>query len=276
MIATLAALQLLLLTQNPPLPQKPPPKGATPAEPAQAPQDPPAAQPGAEAQPAAPAEPTPAQPTPPAQPEATPPPARRSASADAGSRLPRQLSLLSGESLHGGTASLAWAGWSSLGLMYGQGVTPDDDLAGYGDFDWANTELRLGGMYRRPIGQAGDFDVAARLTLAWYRDMGATYVHSDNHADTGFEIGPGIALSRHAAEGIFSGIVEAPMTITFKYGKGFLFMPRVSVAYEARLFPDFTVGARLGVGYRAGSGDAPRKAGQGEVLFLVVAGYQLL
>lgn len=279
MIATFAALQLLLLTQNPPLPQKPPPKGATPSEPAQAPQDQPAAQPGADAQPATPPEPAPAQPaapTPPAQPETTSRPARPAASADTGSRPPRQLSLLSGESLHGGTASLAWAGWSSLGIMYGQGITPDDDLAGYGDFDWANTELRLGGMYRRPIGQAGDWDVAGRLTLAWYRDMGATYIHSDNHADTGFEIGPGIALSRHLSEGILSGIVEAPMTITFKYGKGFLFVPRVSVAYEAPLYPDFTVGARLGVGYRAGSGDAPRKAGQGEILFVVVAGYQLL
>jgi hypothetical protein len=273
MIATLAALQLLLLMQNPPLPQKPPPKGAAPAEASQGTaQGEPAAQPGGEAaQPAAPPQPA----TPP-QPEAAAPPAPRRTSAAGAARPPRQLSLLSGESLGGGTASLAWAGWSSLGIMYGQGITPDDDLAAFGELDWANTELRLGGMYRRPLGQAGDFDVAGRFSVAWYRDMGATYIHSDNHADLGLELAPGIALSRHAAEGVFSGIVEAPLTITFKYGKGFLFVPRVSVAYEAPLYPDFTVGARLGVGYRAGSGDAPRKAGQGEVLFVVVAGYQLL
>jgi hypothetical protein len=279
MIATLAALQVLLLTQNPPLPQKAPPKEATPPEaPAQAPQQgttqeqPPAAT-GAEAAPpsAPPSSPAPAERAAPKERKApAPTPSRASAARS------RQISLLSGESLGGGTASLAWGGWSSLGIMYGQGVTPQDDLAAFGEFDWANTELRLGGLYRRPFGQAGDFDVAGRFSAAWYRDMGATYVHSDNHADLGLELAPGIALSRHLAEGIFSGIVEAPLTITFKYGKGFLFVPRVSVAYETPLYPEFTVGARLGVGYRAGSGDAPRKAGQGELLFVVMAGYQLL
>jgi hypothetical protein len=160
--------------------------------------------------------------------------------------------------------------------MYGQGVTADDDVAGFGDFVWTTTELRLGGLYRRALGRSGGFDVAGRFSLAWYRNMGATYVDSKNHADTGFELAPAVSASTRSGSGIFSGMVEAPLTVTFKYGKGLLFSPRLSVAYEALLYADFTVGARLGLGYRAGSGDAPLKDGHGELLFLLVAGYQLL
>jgi hypothetical protein len=246
MIASLAALQLVLLSQAGP--------------PKEAPAEPPA-------QPAAPAEAPRAE---------NPPLPKKAVKAAAAPERTRQLSLLSGESLGGGSASLGWAGWSSFGIMYGQGVTSVDDLVALGDFDWARTELRLGGLYRRALGQAGGFDVGGRFSAAWYRDMGATYVDSKNHADTGFELTPGLALSMRSSGGVFSGLVEGPLTVTFKYGKGLLFSPRVSVAYEALLFADFTVGARLGLGYRAGSGDAPLKDGHGELLFLLVAGYQLL
>src|SRR5512132_1830208 len=134
MIATLAALQLLLAQPAPP------PKEATPAE-------------------TAPAEARPEQQPPPggdsgAAPANAPLPERRTRSAAAPPRAPSQRSLLSGESLGGGTASLVWAGWSSIGILYGQGITPDDDLAALGSFDWADTELRLGGLYRRPLGRA--------------------------------------------------------------------------------------------------------------------------
>jgi hypothetical protein len=245
MIASLAALQLVLLTQAQPAPKE------------------------------APAEP-PAGPASQAENQPLPRKGEKPGATAAAPQRTRQLSLLSGESLGGGSASLGWAGWSSLGIMYGQGVTADDDLAALGEFDWAKTELRLGGLYRRALGRTGGFDVAGRFSAAWYRDMGATYVDSKNHADLGLELSPGVAASTRTSGGVFSGMVEAPLTITFKYGKGLLFAPRLSFAYEAFLFEDFTVGARLGLGYRAGSGDAPLKEGHGELLFVLVAGYQLL
>ncbi len=211
-----------------------------------------------------------------ASPAGNPPLPGKGASAAAPQADARQLSLLSGESLGGGSASLAWAGWSSLGLMYGQGIDPQDDLAGFADLDWSSTELRLGGLYRRSLGQAGSFDVAGRLSAAWFRSFGATWVHSDNHSDYGLEVAPGVALSTHTGGGVFSTIVDAPLTFTFQHGSGLLFSPRLSFAYEAQIYPDFTLGALLGAGYRAGSGDAPLKDGHAELRFLVVAGYQLL
>jgi hypothetical protein len=160
--------------------------------------------------------------------------------------------------------------------MYGQGVTARDDLAALADFDWADTELRLGGLYRRALGPAGGWDAAARLALTWFRSFGATWIRDGNHSDHGIELAPGLSLSTRAGSGVFSGIAEAPLTITLRGDSGLLFRPRLSAAYEAPVYEDVTLGARFGIGYRAGSGDAPLKAGRGEILFLVLAGYQLL
>jgi hypothetical protein len=159
--------------------------------------------------------------------------------------------------------------------MYGQGITQQDDIAGFADFNWARAELKLGGFYRRPLGQAGIFDMAGRLSAAWVADFGATWVRSENHADRGIEVNPGLSFSTRGAGGIFSAIGEAPLTVTWHYTGGFLFSPRVSVAYEGPLYPELNVGAQLGLGYRAGSGDAPDKEGHAELLFLVLATYQL-
>ena len=52
---------------------------------------------------------------------------------------------------------------------------------------------------------------------------------------------------QRGAGGIFSGILEAPLTLTTKYGAGVLFSPRISAAYEAPLYPELTIGARVGV-----------------------------
>ncbi len=172
---------------------------------------------------------------------------------------------------------MAWAGWRSLGIAYAQGITPQDDLGGFFDFDWATTELRLGAMYRRPLGQAGVFDMAGRLAAAWYHDSGATWIEGKgNHSDSGFELVPGLSFSSRVSGGVFSMLADAPLTITLRGGGGFLFSPKVSVAYEAPLYPEVTVGAQLGVGYRAGSGDAPLREGSAFFNFLVVATYQLL
>jgi hypothetical protein len=257
MLATIAALQLLVLTQV-----APPPKEVTPDEPPTSPaadaQNPPLpSKPGASG--AAPAEPATAAPA--------------STTSRSGQR---QLSLLSAEPLAGGAAAMAWAGWRSFGFAYAQGITNQDDLGGFAELDWSTAEFRLGALYRRPLGQAGVFDMGARLSLAWYQDFAATWVYSENHSDRGVELVPGLALSNHVAGGVFSMMGELPLTITTKYGSGLLFSPRFSLAYEAPLYPELTLGARLGIGYRAGSGDAPLKEGRAEFLFLVVATYQLL
>lgn len=260
MIATIAALHLLTLAQV-----APPPREVTSADIY--------AEGGAQAGDAAPNPPLPRREAPPSAdwPEATSAPASA-----ARERAGRPLSLLSGEPLGGGSATLAWAGWSSLGIMYGQGITAQDDLAGFADYDWAFSELKLGALYRRPLGTAGPFDMAGRLSAAWYLNFGADYVHDENHSDSGVQVVPGLSFSRGAAAGVFSAIAEAPITITTKYGSGLLFTPRFSLAYEGSLYPALTVGARLGAGYRAGSGDAPLTDGRAELIFLVLAGYQLL
>jgi len=255
MLATLAALQLAVLSQV-----APPPKEVTPDEtPA-----PGQAAPAGEQNPPLPSKP------------GAKPPQEGATAAPGTPARPRQLSLLSGEPLGGGSAAAAWAGWKSIGIAYGQGITKQDDVGGYLDFDWSTAEMRLGAFYRRPLGQAGVFDIAGRISVAWYEDFAATWVYSENHRDRGIELDPGLSLSNRVAGGVFSILGDLPLTITTKYGGGLLFSPRLSLAYEAPLYPELTLGAQLGVGYRAGSGDAPLKDGRGEFRFLVLATYQVL
>jgi hypothetical protein len=217
-----------------------------------------------------------------APPAAEPPPAgetprgRARSAVPAAPERPRQHSLLSAEPLRGGSAALAWAGWSALGAMYAIGFTERDDAGVFLDYDWAKSETRIGAMYRRPLAKAGNFDMAGRLAVAWYVNFGADYFYDENHSDRGVEVTPALALSQHAAGGIFSLLAEGPMTVTMKYRAGFLFSPRVSAAFEMPLYLPVTVGARLGFGYRAGSGDAPLQEGRGEIQFLIVGGYQVL
>lgn len=264
MLATLAALQLVVLTQVGPPPREVTPDEAATAAQQQEPADPSApnpplprrGEPAPAGEPAAPASPAEA------TPRAAPP--------------RRQLSLLSAEPLGGASASLAWVGWSSLGIAYAQGITNEDDLGAFVDFDFRKTEFRLGALYRRPLAKAGAFDVAGRLAISWFEGFGSTWTFEDNHSDRGFELAPGLSLSRPAIGGVLSLLGDAPFTITTKYGAGLLFSPRLTVAYEAPLYPDVTVGARVGVGYRAGSGDAPLKEGRADLTFLVLASYQLL
>jgi hypothetical protein len=118
--------------------------------------------------------------------------------------------------------------------------------------------------------------MAGRLSAAWYLNFGSDYVHDENHSDNGVQVVPGLSFSRPGAGGVFSALAEAPITVTTKHGSGLLFAPRFSLAYEGSLYPELTVGARLGAGYRAGSGDAPLKDGSAELIFLLLAGYQLL
>ena len=266
MLASLAALQLLVAAQV-----AAPPKPVTPDEAV-----PPAAEapaPGGEAAPAAQAAP----PTPapaPAQP-ASPVPAPQTKAAAALARPPFP-SLLSAETLRGASAALAWAGWSSLGAAYEVGITREDDLGGFLDLDWAKSEFLIGVTYRRSFVASPEYDLAGRLSGSWYTNFGSTYVYSDNHSDRGLRLAPALVISTRAGGGVAALSGEAPMTVTWKYKSGFLFEPKVAASYETPLYPRVTLGARVGIGYRAGSGDAPLRTGRGELEFLVLAGYHIL
>ncbi len=274
MLATLAALHLLALTQAPPAASPPPdtaaPLGANPPLPRKPQRNelpPMSSPPPAEFPPPA-ADPAPQAPAQAGSPE-------RYAAGEPVLTTPAQVSLLGAESLYGGAALLAEMGWSSIGVVYGQGITRDDDVGGLATFDWATTELRLGGFYRRPLGAAGAFDLAGRLALSWYANFGKDWVYSENHHDRGVELAPAIILSTRTAGGIFSITGEAPVTVTMKHGSGVLFTPRLTAGYEVPLYDDYTVGARAGLGYRAGSGDAPMQDGRGELTFLLVGGFRI-
>jgi hypothetical protein len=261
MLATFAALQLLVAQVSAPA-DSAPPDDARPRT--------------------AEAEPAPAAPAPEPPPGAAPPPSgdpsREPARAPPPSVVerPRQQSLLSAESLRGGSAALAWAGWPEIGAIYAIGFSSKDDAGPFIAHDWAKSENRIGVYYRRPFSKAGGVDVAARLSVAWYTNFGSTYLYEENHSDHGLEVVPGIGLSTHGAGGILSGLAEAPMTVTTKVENGFLFAPRVSFAFETPLYPNVSIGAKVGAGYRAGAGDAPLREGRGELQFLVLVGYQLL
>lgn len=278
MLATLSALHLLLLTQAAPVVPFPPvgPDGADeaaqPAPPQQ--ENPPlprkesaprptAALPAAAEAPAEPAEPAPARP-------AEQLPAPRTIPTP-----PTQLSLLSAEPLGGGSAMLAQAGWSQLSFLYAQGITPQDDLGGFVDLDWSTTELHLGLFYRHPFRAVGPFAMAGRFELAWYKDFGGTWFHDSNHEDRGLEANPGVSLSQRTRSGIVSIIGEVPLTLTLRADRGILFRPRVSLAYEAPLYDGYTLGARVGIGYRGGAGDAPISGSRAELTFLLVGGYRV-
>ncbi len=258
MLVTLAAIQLLALGQTKVAdpPQAPePPQEATPAQAQPAPQG------------AAPRE----APAAPAEPPASPRPGTKAASAP-----PTHLSLLSAEPLAGGSASLVWAGWSTIGAMWGQGVTPQDDLGALIDLDWTTTEMRLGGWYRRPLGSSGAFQLAGRLGLAWYADFAGRWVHDVNHGDRGVQLVPALIMSARGGGGIFSVTLDLPITVTVWHDGGVLFQPRASVAYEAALYDPLTLGIRAGFGARAGSGTAPIPATQGVFELVVLAGWRLL
>jgi hypothetical protein len=187
----------------------------------------------------------------------------------------RLLSLLGAESLKGSSAALGWAGYASLGAAYGQGIGPHDDLGVSVDLDWSSTELRLGGWWRRPLGTAGPWDMAGRLRLSWYLDLGATWIHAENLSDRGVTFEPGLVFSIRAGEGLVAVAADAPITVTTWRGGGLLFTPRLSVAYEAPLYGAWTLGVRGAVTWRGGSGGAPLRAGQVEPELLVLAGYRV-
>ena len=260
MVAFLAAVALLAGGQAKlnDLPESPPvaPKTAEPADP-----------PGETPTPPPPAAPD----LPPAEAPGAPSPAR----APAPPARPALVSLLSGETLHGGATSLGWVGWPALGAAWGQGVAEKDDLGLLFQYDWAATELLIGGWYRRSLGKAAAFDLAGRVGVYWYANHEGTMIYEDNQAAHGIQFAPSLLLSARGAGGIFSLAGDLPMTVTLSGEGGFLFRPRASIAYEAALYDRVTLGIRGGVGYRVGSGSAPLADGQPELELVVLGGYRI-
>jgi hypothetical protein len=212
----------------------------------------------------APAPETPAA-APAAEPRAATPPAE----------APQLVSLISAETLHGGSAALGWVGWPSFGASWGQGITDKDDAGALFQLDWASTELLLGAWYRRALGNAGPFLMSGRLGVSYYANFDGEMIYSDNRSAQGVQFAPSLLLSTRGAGGIFSISGDLPMTVTFSGSGGFLFQPRVTAAYETLLFDQMSLGVRGGVGYRVGSDDAPMKEGRADLELVVLVGYRI-
>jgi hypothetical protein len=198
-----------------------------------------------------------------------------STDAGAAEAAPRFRSLLGAESLEGGSAGLAWAGYSSFGAAYAQGVTTQDDLGLALDFDWSSTEALVSAFWRRPLGTVGGWQLGGRLGLGWYLDFGGTWIHDDNQKDRGVQVSPAVLLSSRAGEGLISASLEVPLTFTNRRGGGFLLGPKVALGYETPLYDAMTLGLRGGLTWRGGGGGAPMRGGRVEPELLVVLGYKV-
>lgn len=184
-------------------------------------------------------------------------------------------SLLSAEPLGGRSTLSVWAGWSSLGAGWAQGVTLEDDLGVLGDFDWSTAELRVSAWYRRPLGRVGLVEIGARMRGGWYADFGAKWFHDDNARDRGVEVVPGLVVSTRGAGGVFSLCGDLPIAVTLWRDGGIFAAPKATFAYETLLYGDLTVGVRVAGSYRAGAGDAPMTDPRAMLDLQVLAGWKL-
>ena len=196
-------------------------------------------------------------------------------------QLPRSAlnpipSLLTAEPLGGRSAVLGWAGWSSFGAGWAQGVTPEDDLGAVADLDWATGELRVSAFYRRPLGRVGLVEIGSRLRAGWYADFGFKWMQDDNQGDRGVEFVPGIVLSARGAGGVFSLGGDLPITVTLWREGGIFAAPKLSLSYETLLYGNLTVGVRVAGSYRAGAGAAPMSDPRALLDLQVLAGWKLL
>jgi hypothetical protein len=193
------------------------------------------------------------------------------APADASEHLP---SLLGGETLRGSSTAQAMAGFATLTIAYGQGITAADDLGGQAEFNWSTTELVVGAFWRHQLGRAGGWDLAARLGLGWYADAGSTLIYDDNLRDRGLQLAPGLAFSSRGV-GLLSLSIDLPVTFTTWRGHGVWIAPRVAASYEAALYDRLALGVRGSLAWRGGSGSTPMRKGQVLPELLVTATWVL-
>jgi hypothetical protein len=198
--------------------------------------------------------------------------------APAASRAPARLaSLVGGASLGaGGAAWSAVAGYPLLAVAYGQGFTDRDDWSVVLDVDWAATEAVPAGGWRREILRSEATHLALRFGLGFYACAGGTWIWADNRADVGLQLTGGLAFSADAGPGLFTIAGDVPVTWTFQRGGGWILAPLATLAYEAPVLEDFSVGARLGAGVRAAGGGAPGANASRTLLeFLLVATWRV-
>lgn len=280
MLATVIALQLVVAQvpeSEPPPPAVPTVEAPLPDRPGAEPSAAPAAAEGDKAEPAPAGEPAAR-----AADEDALKPAREPARSPAmrARRLPKSAlvpipSLFSAEPLAGRSAVVAWAGWSSIGAAWAQGVTQEDDLGVLGDFDWSTAELHLSATYRRPMGRVGFFNIGARMRAGWYADFGAKWFHDDNLADRGVEVVPGLVVSARGAGGVFSLSGDLPIVVTLWREGGIFTAPKATLTYETVLYGDLTVGVRVAGSYRAGTDEAPMPDPRALLDLQVLAGWRL-
>lgn len=281
MVATLIALHLALAQPSAePQPPAPPPPAAEKGAPekAAAPAPPPAAAPAGELTP--PAETAAPAPAPADEEELKPARELPPRTTMRTRQQPRSAlnpipSILSAEPLGGRSTLALWAGWSSLGAAWGQGVTSEDDLGVLADLDWSTAELRASAWYRRPLGRVGLVEIGARMRAGWYADFGATWFHDDNLRDRGVEVVPGLVVSARGAGGVFSLCGDLPLVVTLWRDGGIFAEPKATLAYETLLYGDLTVGVKVAGAYRAGAGDAPMSKGRALLDLQVLAGWRL-
>jgi hypothetical protein len=189
----------------------------------------------------------------------------------------RPASLLGGASLGaGGAAWMAAAGYPRLTVAYGQGFTDRDDWSALLDVDWAATEAVPAGAWRREILRSDAVHLALRFRLGFYACAGGTWIWDDNRADVGLQLSGGLAFSVDAGPGLFTIAGDVPATWTFRRGTGWILAPLGTLAYEAPVAEDFSLGARIGAGVRAAGGGAPgANASRTLVELLLVATWRI-
>lgn len=183
-------------------------------------------------------------------------------------------SLLGGESLRGSTALLGTAGFATLGVAYGQGLTMRDDLGLSAQVNWSTSELVLGGFWRRQLGQVEGWNLAGRLSAGWYLDGGSTLIYDRNLADRGFQLTPGVVFSSRGV-GLLAVALDVPATVTTWRGGGTWIAPRLSVSYEAALYEQVALGVIGSLSWRGGTAGAPMRKGQVLPELLVTATWKL-
>ena len=158
-----------------------------------------------------------------------------------------------------GAGSSAWmveGGYPGLAVSYAQGVGAWDDLGATVGLDWTTAEMAIALTWRKELAGDAGSRAGVRLAVGPTFDFGATWAWANNTTNVGILLAPGAAWTASAGPGLASVGLDAGMVWDFQRGGGFAFAPRLSVAYEAPVARDLTLGARAGLWVRWAGGSA--------------------
>jgi hypothetical protein len=155
----------------------------------------------------------------------------------------------------GGAAWLTEVGYPVLALSYGQGISELDDLGGTARVSWTTGEMLLAIVWRRELWRDGS-RTGFRLVAGPWFDFGATWIYPENASNLGLEVTPGLAWTLPAGAGLASVTGDLALTWAFQRGMGLAVSPRLGASYEVPVAPDVTLGARVQLWVRWGSGSA--------------------